>query len=249
MGFFKKEKKNLVEEEFLKTQREIEKKLGYAFSDEKLLFSAFIHRSFLHENKDWLKVSYERLEFLGDSVLGLLITDYLYHRFAEKEEGELSMLHARLVEAKACCFYFETWELQEYIFLGKGEKKTASRGKTSIFADVFEALVGAMYLDAGWKKMKSLLIKKLEGCIEKVIQDPLRNYKAEIQEYSQKKFQEHPLYQVESEEGLQHEKIFLVTVFFAGKIQGKGKGSSKKEAEQEAARDALEVLRKRDKLG
>ncbi len=245
MVFFKKEKKNDVQEVFLQKRKEIEKKLGYSFSDKELLFSSLIHRSFFHENKDWLSANYERLEFLGDAVLGLIMRDYLYNKFAEKGEGELSTLYTRLVDARACFVYFEKWGLKEYVFLGKGEKKEAFRGKASIFSDVFEAILGAIYLDAGWKKTKDLFLARFEEAIESIVEDPLRNYKAEIQEYTQKNFQEHPLYQVESEEGPEHEKVFLVTIFFAGKIWGKGKGSSKKEAEQEAAKKALENLERR----
>ena len=247
MVFRKKEITSPLLQNLLEKKKEIEKKIGYRFSNKDLFISAFIHRSFFHENRSWLSTSYERLEFLGDSVWGLSMADFLFHKFSDKEEGELSILHARLVEATACSSYLQELGLQDYILLGKGEEKIRNRGKASISADVFEALVGAIYLDGGWKKTFTLFIKKLHKLLEKIVKDPLRNFKAELQAFSQKNYQEHPLYKVEQEKGPEHEKEFKVSVSFGGKVWGKGFGSSKKMAEQDAAKKALEKMEKSGK--
>ncbi len=234
---------NLFEQ--LKTQStEIEEKINYQFKDKNLLYLAFIHSSFANECKDVLSQNYERLEFLGDSVLGIIISEYLYHRFFDFSEGKLSLLRASLVDANSCSNYLKSLKLEGYILLGKGERLCSGMEKTSIQADVFEAIIGAIYLDGGYEKAKAFIFDRCENLIEEIIKNPTSNFKADLQDYSQKNFQSTPVYEVTNETGPDHAKIFFVDVFIDGKKMGEGKGSSKKDAEQDAARIALTHIEK-----
>lgn len=226
--------------EKLKTElKTLEEKLGYAFENKDLLIQSFIHRSFINEYKESLLQHNERLEFLGDSVLGLIVADYLYHRLPGHPEGQLSQLRSKLVDATSCSEYLQKLSLSSFILLGKGESRGAGKEKPSILADVFEALLGAIYLDGGLATAKSFLIYHFEAEFEAAIGSPPRNYKAELQDLSQKEFQKVPVYKVVEESGPDHAKIFHVMVFLDEKEAGVGIGSSKKEAEQRAAFDAL----------
>ena len=220
----------------------IEEKLGYAFANRDLLILAFVHRSFVNEHRDLIAEHNERLEFLGDSVLGLATSDFLFHRLPAYPEGGLSQLRSRLVDASSCAAYLQKLSLADSIRLGKGEKISQGKAKTSILADVFEAIVGAIYLDGGWAIAKSFLLCHFEEEVEKVIGTPSRNYKAELQDYSQKKFGRAPVYQVVQEAGPDHAKIFHVMVLVEDKESGIGMGASKKEAEQRAAFEALSKI-------
>ncbi len=226
--------------ENLKTQLEIiEERLGYVFENKDLLVLSLIHRSFINEFRAEGLQHNERLEFLGDSVLGLAVADYLYHRLPGHPEGQLSQLRSRLVDANSCAQYLQKLILSEYILLGKGERLSEGRTKTSILADVFEALLGAIYLDAGLAVSKSFLFFHFETEFEAAIGSPPRNYKAELQDLSQKKFQKTPVYKVVDETGPDHAKIFHVMVWIDDQEAGIGMGASKKEAEQRAAFEAL----------
>jgi ribonuclease-3 len=220
---------------------EVEERLGYIFTNKELLFRALVHRSYVNENKEAGPPN-ERLEFLGDSVLGFFIADYLYHRLPNHPEGQLSALRSRLVDANSCAQALQKLGLQESILLGRGEKMTEGKNKTSILADAFEAVVGAIYLDGGWGMAKSFLLCHLEATIQEVIGSPPRNYKAELQEYAQKKFHKAPVYQVIQESGPDHAKIFHVMVYINEQEAGLGIGASKKEAESRAAFEALSKL-------
>ncbi len=217
---------------------EIESKLGYTFKDRSLLALAFIHRSFINENKE-IEQHNERLEFLGDSILGMLIADYLYRYLPSTPEGELSVLRSRLVEASSCFNYVQKYDLGQYLLLGKGEKMNAGRGRISILADLFEAIIGAIYIDGGLEAAKRFLFKNFSFEIDAILKTPIRNYKALLQDYCQKNFQQTPKYKVLSEEGPDHSKIFKISVIINEKEVGYGQGSSKKEAQQMAAGDAL----------
>ena len=226
-------KKNLIE---------VEESLGYTFQDKDLLTLSFIHRSFANESRGQVTRHNERLEFLGDSVLGLVMAEYLYRHLPSQPEGQLSQIRSRLVDASSCAHYLQKFELSRYILLGRGEKVSEGTAKTSILADVFEALVGALYLDGGIDAVKSFLLTHFEEEIGQVINSPSRNYKAELQDYSQKLFQIAPVYKVIDEAGPDHAKIFHVLVFVNDREAGNGRGASKKEAEQLAALDALSKL-------
>ncbi len=217
----------------------IEDRVGAIFQNKDLLLLAFVHRSFVNEHRDLIDQHNERLEFLGDSVLGLVMADYLYRRLPSSHEGQLSQLRSRLVDAASCARYLQKLELGDFILLGKGERISIGNTKSSILADVFEALIGALYLDGGIVTVRSFIAAHFDEEVEEAIGSPSRNYKAELQDYSQKRFQKPPAYRVVDEGGPDHAKTFHVVVSIGERDLGKGSGSSKKEAEQQAALDAL----------
>jgi len=225
-------------EELIKHASEIESKIGYTFKNRSILALAFIHRSYINENKE-VGQHNERLEFLGDSVLGILVADYLYRYLPSTPEGELSVLRSRLVEADSCFNYVQKYGLGQYLLLGKGERMNDGRGRESILADLFEAIIGAIYLDGGLEAAKRFLFKNFSFEIDAILKTPLRNYKALFQDYCQKNFQQTPTYKVLSEEGPDHSKLFKICVLVNDQEKGYGQGSSKKEAQQAAAADAL----------
>lgn len=228
-------------ENLKKKLTEIETHLGYTFQNKDLLCLSFIHRSYVNENKQVTNHN-ERLEFLGDSVLGLIIADYLYAAMPGMPEGELSYLRSRLVEATACAHYAEALNLKRYLIMGKGERMNDGRGRESILSDLFEALVGAIYLDGGLEAARGFLFSKLQTNFDEILKTPIKNWKALLQDYSQKKFQQPPLYHIASESGPDHNKVFEVTVSLNQEQVGFGQGESKKEAQQAAAKDALNNL-------
>lgn len=217
----------------------IESKIGYTFKNKNLLALAFIHRSFVNENRD-VNEHNERLEFLGDSVLGLITSDYLYRELPLNPEGELSYLRSRLVEASSCVSYVQKLDLEKYLALGKGERINSGRGRESILADLFEALIGAIYLDSGLDAVKQFIFSNFSEEIASILETPLSNWKAILQDYCQKKYQKPPHYFVMNEEGPDHSKVFKISVLIDDKEIGMGVGQSKKEAQQAAAKNALE---------
>ncbi len=216
----------------------IEEKLGYTFRDRSLLILAFVHRSFINENRT-VSQHNERLEFLGDAVLGMLMSDYLYRHLPSHPEGELSYLRSRLVEASSCVAYVQRLEIAPYLLLGKGERMNDGRGRESILADLFEAIIGAIYLDGGLKEASDFLFRNFAAQIETILKMPLRNWKALLQDYCQKKYQIAPVYQVLQASGPDHSKIFEISVLVNQQELGRGVGASKKEAQQAAAADAM----------
>lgn len=216
----------------------LEKLLNYTFLQKSLIASAFIHCSYVNEHKD-ISVNNERLEFLGDSVLGILIADNLYTRFPEKTEGELSTLRAKLIEAHSCAIYVEKLGVDKFLLLGKGEKLNQGRGRQSILADLFEAIIGAIYLDGGLEAAKSFLWSHFESTILAMIESPEENWKALFQDLCQKKFQATPVYTTLDAHGPEHNKNFIVEVLVNGVAWGQGTGLSKKEAQRNAALDAI----------
>lgn len=221
---------------------DLEQRLHYTFQDKTLLILALIHRSFLNEHRDLVAQHNERLEFLGDSVLGLIIADYLYHRLPSSPEGHLSQLRSKLVDASSCAAYLQKLDLSDSILLGRGERLSDGNTKPSILADVFEAIVGAIYLDGGILAARSFILTHFQSLIDHILNSPPRNYKAELQDYSQKKYQKPPQYRIAHAVGPEHQKIFHVTVSIDDQEIGCGHGNSKKEAEQKAASDALSKL-------
>ncbi len=206
----------------------VEEKLSYIFANKDLLILAFIHRSYVNEARGLAVQHNERLEFLGDSVLGLVMADYLYHRLPGHPEGQLSQLRSRLVDASSCASYLQKLGLVESILLGKGERMGEGHAKASIQADVFEALIAAIYLDGGPQVVKSFLLCHSRRDIESVIGSPPRNYKAELQDYSQKNFQRAPVYKVVEETGPDHAKVFHVLVSVNEEELGIGMGRLQK---------------------
>lgn len=220
----------------------IEEKIAYTFKDKKLLLLAFIHRSFINENRAKALEHNERLEFLGDSVLGLLMAEFLYRQLPTTSEGDLSNLRSRLVEAPSCMNYLLSLHVEEHILLGKGERLSDGRGRSSILADLFEAIVGAIFLDGGIESVSSFLFKRCRKEIDEILKTPTKNWKALLQDFSQKKYKESPAYKVIEETGPDHRKHFLVAVYIQKEEKGRGEGISKKQAEQLAAEMALKSI-------
>jgi ribonuclease III len=220
---------------------EIESKLGYTFNDRSILTLAFVHRSYANENKDVVDHN-ERLEFLGDSILGLIIADHLFRALPKTPEGDLSYLRSRLVEAQSCVSYVSKLNVESYLLLGKGERLNDGRGRESILADLCEALIGAIYLDGGFEEAKRFIFSHFSHEIEAIIETPLHNWKALLQDYCQKKYQKAPTYHVISETGPDHSKCFVISVQINEIELGQGSGPSKKVAQQAAAADAFSKL-------
>ncbi len=220
----------------------IEERIGYVFDSKDLLVLSLVHRSFVNEHRKEISEHNERLEFFGDSVLGLIMADFLYHRLPTYPEGPLSQLRSRLVDAGACAYYLQKLEIQEFILLGRGEALGEGKTKVSILADAFEALVGAIFVDGGIGAASTFLSSHFTQDMEAVIDSPSRNFKAELQDYSQKKHKQAPVYKVVQETGPDHAKIFHVMVFVEDKEMGLGVGESKKQAEQKAAFNALSKI-------
>jgi ribonuclease-3 len=225
----------------------IEKKLNITFQNHSLLLLAFVHRSFWNENQEFVSSHNERLEFLGDSVLGLLIADYLYRQHPELDEGILSKLRSQLVDAPACAQYIQHLGISEYLLLGKGEQMNKGKGRDSILADLFEAIVGALYLDQGLEAARTFFFSHFKDDVDRLIASPQRNWKAELQDWAQKNFQETPRYEVMEESGPAHQRIFRVAVWVQSEKKGEGTGSSKKEAQTHAAQDALLQIEKKNR--
>lgn len=216
----------------------IEEKIGYRFNDSTLLVQAFIHRSYVNEHRcSW--GHNERLEFLGDSVLGLLMADYLFKRLPQTPEGHLSTLRARCVEAATCSSLIAKLGIDCYLLLGKGERLNEGRGRETILADLYEALIGAIYLDGGMEAAKQFIFYNFGEEIEELLESPLQNSKALLQDWCQKKYQQTPLYTILGQAGPDHSKLFTVSVSIHNRELGRGVGSSKKEAQQAAAAAAL----------
>jgi ribonuclease-3 len=221
----------------------LEKNLGLEFKNRDLLIEAFCHRSYLNEHPDFHLPHNERLEFLGDAVLELIVTEYLYKKYPEKNEGELTNWRAALVNAKILGELAKDLGFNDFLLLSKGEEKETGKARLYILANTFEALVGAIYLDQGLEVTKdfvekNLVKKKLPEIIEKgLLKDP----KTRFQEEAQERVKITPTYKVLEEWGPDHAKHFIVGVFLGNELIAKGEGSSKQEAEEEAAKNALKI--------
>lgn len=219
---------------------ELEEKLKLKFNNKDLLLQALCHRSYLNENQDFHLGHNERLEFLGDAVLELVVTEYLYLNYPEKSEGELTTWRASLVNTKVIGKAAKNIGLYDYILLSKGESRETGKSRVCILADTFEALVGAMYLDLGYDRSKIFIEEKLIKELPRIIELGLyRDPKSVLQEETQKDVGITPEYRVISENGPDHKKHFKVGVFIEDKIIGEGGGYSKKTAEEKAAKIAL----------
>lgn len=220
----------------------IEKRIQYVFKNKQLLILSFVHRSFFNEHRDLVQHHNERLEFLGDSVLGLIISDYLYSQLPLESEGFLSHMRSHIVEASSCAQLLAQLNIAQYVLLGRGERMNDGRGRETILADLFEAIIGAIYLDSDIESAKKFFFFHFSEKIQEYLRKPLRNWKAELQDYSQKKYQKPPAYKILKESGPDHSKMFFVTAYIDETLVGEGTGSSKKEAEAAAAEDALKKL-------
>ncbi len=218
-----------------------EEKIGYVFKDKDLLIQAFTHSSYVNEQRINKKPDYERLEFLGDAVLEMVSSEFLYKTYPDKKEGEMSKIRASLVCEPALSSDAEQLELKSYIQLGKGEEHTGGRNKDSIIADVMEAVIGALFLDGGLPVAKRYIDDYILTNTESL--EKYRDSKSQLQELAQSMKHKEIRYEICGEDGPEHDKIFKVRVYVADKIMGEGTGKTKKAAEQSAAYQAILVLR------
>lgn len=220
----------------------LEKKIGLNFKKKDLLTQAFCHRSYLNENPNSNLENNERLEFLGDAVLELIVTEYLFEKYPKKSEGELTNWRAALVNARMLSEVAQELNFNDYLLLSKGEEKEMGKARQYILANTFEALVGAAYLDSGYKKCRDFLRKNLIVKLPEIIEKGLfKDAKSRFQEEAQERAGITPTYKVIKEWGPDHAKHFIIGVFLNNELVADGEGSSKQEAELEAAKNALEV--------
>ena len=217
-----------------------QKQLGYQFVDYALLETALTHRSFAHEHE--LSQTYERLEFLGDAVLGLITADHLFDRYPHEAEGKLSQLKSYIVSEPALAEHAAALGLGELLRLGVGEERSGGRQKHSLLADALEAVLGAVFLDGGLEAARKVLGPLLEDALNSRLELADRDAKTTLQEVAQARGWELPEYRVVADEGPDHEKCFAVECWLSGQRVGHGEGRSKKQAEQQAASEALKSL-------
>lgn len=222
----------------------LEEVLGYTFTEPELLLQALTHKSFVNENRHrrnetGVLLDNERLEFLGDAVLELRVSERLYARFPYKPEGELSQIRSQIVNTQALARFSERLGLGEFLRLGRGEARQGGRGRVSLLANAFEALLAALYLDGATKIVQNLIEELLESELTSAFSD----YKSQLQECLQEQSGQPPVYELTGRSGADHQPLFFIEVYDAtGRRLGAGSGSSRKAAERKAAADALKAL-------
>jgi ribonuclease-3 len=220
---------------------DFQKIIQYDFRNVNLLKNALTHSSYINEGKSPQTGNNERLEFLGDAILDAVISDYLYSRLDHVEEGELTKMRAVIVCERSLAACGAKVSIGSYLRLGKGEENSGGRNRHSIVADAMEAVIGAIYLDSGWETAHDFVIRTFAELIEDAVSGRLHmDYKTEIQERLQSHGEADISYIIEREEGPDHDKTFYANLVFQGSVIGSGSGRSKKEAEQQAAKQALE---------
>ncbi len=224
---------------------ELEKELNYTFKNKELLRNALIHKSYNEGVKKGLPDN-EKLEFLGDSVISLIITDYLFKQFPTLNEGELSKIKAHLVSTNSLSIISQSINLCDYVFLGKGEEKNDGRSNNKISASLLEAIVGAMYVDSNYKVTASIIIEYFKDYLSRFNEKEIKinDYKSELQEVIQKKNINLPYYKIIEETGKPPDLIFTVAVYLENNEIGRGTGKNKRKAEQDAAYNALKIIDK-----
>ncbi|MCF7845892.1 MAG: ribonuclease III [Candidatus Peribacteraceae bacterium] len=223
--------------------KDLQQKLAHEFKDISLLELAFVHRSFVNENRE-VKESNERLEFLGDAVLELITTEFLFKKFPDKPEGELTALRSALVKGETLAEISSELNFGKHLKLSKGEARSGGAEKPYLLANVFEAVLGAVYLDGGFEKASAIVHKFLLPKLPSIIESNAQvDAKSEFQELAQARLAITPDYKVLSENGPDHDKIFEMGAYVGKDLYGRGKGGSKQEAEQEAAKAALKKLK------
>jgi len=221
-------------------QEQLESKLGYRFRDPTILRQALTHRSHVHVSGMQRLESNERLEFLGDAVLGVVVNRFLYERFLQKEEGDLTKIKSLLVCGSTLAKVAEQLSLGEFLLLSRSEEGSGGRHRESILADAMEAVLGATYLDGGLGAVTTVIRKQILVNVTDSIQERARrNYKSLLQEELQARFKIPPRYKISTTSGPDHARQFTVKVMLRGTVLGVGSGSSKKQAEQRAAETAL----------
>lgn len=221
----------------------LEKLISYEFKDKDLLKEALTHRSYLNENPKWPLPHNERLEFLGDAVLELIITEALFEKFPKEPEGKLTTLRAALVNYQMLFQLSGQINLEKFLLLSRGEAKDAGRARAVILANAMESLIGAIYLDGGFGGAKAFVRQFILPALSDVLQKGLyKDPKSLLQEYLQADAKITPVYKLLSESGPDHKKVFIVGVYVGDKELARGEGLSKQDAEIEAAKKALEKL-------
>ena len=221
----------------------LEERIGYKFRNSLLLAEALTHPSLGHETQRY-HFDYQRLEFLGDAVLQLVITEYLFRHFGGEAEGQLTKLRSRLVSREALRMHAATLDLGRYLLMGRGEETSGGRERTSTLADAFEALIGAIYLDGGLDAAKEFILTQTRTDLEQLAEKPVDiNPKGHLQELLQSISPSSPIYELVSQSGPEHEKTFVSQVVWEGIVVGQGSGRSKKQAETAAALEAMQLKR------
>jgi len=233
-----------LEENRASSLEELQERLGYRFNEIGWLGRALTHRSFVNETNPSDKQSNEILEFLGDAVLTLAVSHLLLRQFPEAREGTLSMWRSHLVKQSSLALLSKELRLEEYLLLGKGELLNGGMKKSSILANTYEALIGAIFMDSGFDQASEIIQRHFDPYLKTDASSVLFNdYKSLLQIYSQQFHGASPQYRVLEESGPDHDKRFQASVIIRGEVKGVGLGKSKKEAEQEAAKNALEELK------
>ena len=222
----------------MKRLRELEEKLGYTFQHPQYIQTALTHSSYANEVRGGEKCN-ERLEFLGDSILGAVVADYIFRNCTSMPEGELTKLKASLVCEKALCGFSRELGVGDYLRLSRGEQNSGGRTRSSILADAFEAIIAAIYLDGGMEEARKFILRFTVPLMNAPRPKAFRDYKTVLQEIVQQNPEEHIEYVLVGESGPDHNKHFVMEVHLNHNVIGKGGGHSKKEAEQQAAREAL----------
>ncbi len=226
----------------MKDFSKFEKSIKVSFKNKKLLEQAFTHRSFLNEHSKTKRGHNERLEYLGDAVLELVVTEYLYSEFPEKPEGDLTAYRAALVNTISISRAAQELQMNDYLLLSKGEAKDTGKARQYILANTFEALIGALYLDGGYSVAKKFIAENLFHRLPTILKEGLwQDAKSRFQEKAQELVSITPTYRVLEEKGPDHDKQFIVGVFLVDECIAHGEGKSKQEAEQSAAKEALKV--------
>jgi ribonuclease-3 len=232
-----------VDEERLATLKELEERLGQRFNEMRWLDQALTHKSFIYETSHLEKVANEVLEFLGDAVLNLAVSHLLLKKFPDAQEGTLSMLRSQLVKRSSLALLSKELQLEGYLLLGKSQQLNGGLNKSSILANAYEALIGAIFMDSGFNRALEIIQQQFEPYLQARTPSILFNdFKSLLQIYSQQSHGASPQYQVLNESGPGHDKWFQASVTIGGEVKGLGCGKSKKEAEQDAAKNALEEI-------
>lgn len=226
----------------MKTLKELQSELGIFFRRPQLLRQAFTHSSYVNEQRSPNQKDNERLEYLGDAVLELTISEFLFETYPDRTEGELTKLRAAIVCEPSLVSFAERLDFGSYVFLGKGEELTGGRTRPALLADVFEAFIGALYLDQGLDAVRAFLRKHVFPYLADDAKLQAADYKTQLQEYTQQRGMGALEYRIVDERGPAHEREFVSEVSMDGTVLGKGSGRSKKEAEQQAAAQALAKL-------
>ena len=228
--------------------KEVENKLRVTFNDKSLLEKALIHRSYINENRDKKLENNERLEFLGDAVLELIISSFLFNKY-DKQEGELTAIRSAVVRTESLAAESRNLGIGQYLLMSKGEEESGGKDKDYLLANMYEAVLGAIYLDLGYEEAKSFVERSLLQKVEDIVQkESFVDPKTKVQEIIQFQYKVTPTYEVVEEKGPDHDKSFTVILKVSSHEFAKGEGPSKQKAEEAAARDAIIKLEKKKSL-